>query len=532
MNRNHVAMVLWLLLAAAPLQAQTEEPIRETVSVVNVEVPVRVFAAGRPVSGLAKEDFTIREDGKEQPINGFAFFQKRMNPAAALVRDGRAAEGAGRHFVLVFRTYECNEPLENGLRFLFSDVLRPEDQLLVMANNRTLQFERLGDDAGTEAKLLELLRSESVAARNQMLNFVRSIEQALNMTKFRTALRGGGRAGIGSELSAEYLTNFLDNYLKAWQEFKRRYLRLELEKFYYFARHLERIRREKWVLNFYQLEQFPQIAFDSDIDRQLREYIGQLAASDNPTQKVQSRTLERQLQSIHREMNVADDFPAAEASKLFYKVNATFHSFFMRTFLSGDSADLQFRSVATDIENSLRALTETTGGTLVSSNDLDQALAAAGDKSDEFYVLTYEPTHPKKVGKIKVTVKGGDYKVLYDNNIRADYIRAYLERMEAENPAVKITGLSFRDRKLSFVIRDYSRPKKGAPGLLTVRIRVRDEDGESRFDQSKALQAEKDTFSLSLTFSSLGPGRYDVIVDVLDQVSGKTCSEIVQPLVR
>jgi hypothetical protein len=528
-RHNGAFLILVCLAFFAALAGQTEETIKEAISVVNVEVPVRVFADGQSVPGLGKEDFEIFEDGKPQLINGFYSFHKKMKPQAEATSASTPGQPrAGRYFVLIFRIYEYNGQLENGLQYLFDSIFRPDDQVLIIANNRTMMIERLGANAGAQNKIAELIRSESKAARNQMLGFVRSIEQSLDMTKFRMSL--SGRA----DLSPDYLANFLDSYLQAWQEFKRRYLSLEIDKFYYFSRHLEKVKKEKWVLNFYQLEQFPQIAFGGDVERQLRNYIGQLDTSENPTIKAQSRHIERLLQSIEREMKVAEDFPAEEASKLFYKVNATFHSFFMRVFLDADSSEMQFRNVATDIENSLRSLTEASGGTLTAANKIDAALASVSEKTDDCYVLTYEPANAQKIGKIKVTVKDRKFKVLYDNNIRADYINEYLRKKEAATPSVKISELSFKEKKLFFVVSDFFLAKiQGETiGMLIVRIRIKDDQEQSVFDQSRNLKADKKTMSLSLSFNTLTKGKYDIIVDILDEVSGKTCTEVIQPRVE
>lgn len=515
-------------LAATP-RAQEQEPIRESVSVVNVEVPVRVFADGEPVSGLGKEDFEISEGGKPQPINGFTVLHKTLAAAPAPLSAAEAAPAASRYFVLIFRTYDFNDELQQGLQYLFAELFRPEDQLLVMANSRTLAFERLDDAAGAQGQVAEVLRAECQRAHNQLLGYVRGIEQNLNMTQFKLTL-----PSRGNDATPEYIEGFLRSYMAAWKDFKRNYLSLELDKFYYFARHLEKVRREKWVLNFYQLEQFPQIAMSSEFKRSLNTIVRRFQESENPTTVAQGRILEKLMQDIDGEMNVARDFPAEEVSKLFYKVNATFHSFFMRVFLDSDSNELQFRSVASDIENSLRELTRVTGGTLASSNDLDASLAAAAERADDCYVLTYEPANPKKVGKIKVKVKGRGYKVVYDDNIRADYISAYLAKKAAESPAVKVSELSFQDRKLSFVISDFALAKvKDKPaGVLSVRIRVTAAGGGSAFDQTRDLHADRGRISLSLGFASLPPGKYDIVVDVLDRVSGKTCTEVIQPVVR
>jgi hypothetical protein len=525
--------ILFCLTVFTALTAQTDEPIKEAVSVVNVEVPVRVFADGQPVLGLGREDFQIFENNKPQAINGFYTMHKRMQAEPGPESAENVAQG--RYFVLVFRTYDWNRQLQAGLEKLFSDILLPDDQLLVMANTTARSFERLGDDDQAQAEIEELLKSESQKAYNQLLSTLKSIEREVNMTKFKMTLSDAGAKGLFSRgMTQDYIKTFLTNYLDAWRTFKRRYLTLDIDKYYYFARHLEKIRKEKWVLNFYQLEMFPQIAFNSEIERSLRNFIDNLRSSQDPTNMAYASMISQTLSDIHKEMSVSDGFPAEEVSKLFYKVNATFHSFFMRTFKDSDDSELQFKNVSTDIENSLRELTRRTGGELLASSDLEESLASIADKPDDYYILTYEPADAKHIGKIKVQVKGKKYDVLYDNNIRADYISEYLRRKEAETPTVKISELSFSGKRLSFVVSDYSlaKLKDGAAGMLSVRIRIKNSDGESVFDQSRNLKADKKSLSLSLEFTSLSAGKHDIIVDVLDQVSGKTCTEVIQPLVR
>jgi hypothetical protein len=282
------------------------------------------------------------------------------------------------------------------------------------------------------------------------------------------------------------------------------------------------------------LEQFPDIAFSGQMVQQLRSYISGMESSDNAITRSEALIIRKSMQTIDMEMNMANDFPSAEVSKLFYKVNATFHSFFMHVAKDSGSEELQFRNIATDIENSLRQITDKTGGSLLASNDLTKSLVQVAQKEDLYYMLTYEPGNAKKIGKIKVTVKNKKYDVVYDNNLRADYINEYLQKRETENPSVKINNLSFKDKKISLSVYDFSQTKiqNETMGVLHIRIRIKNSKNQTFFDQTKALQAPKKTFSLSLNFNSLAAGKYDIIVDVLDQVSGKSCSEIIQPLVE
>ena len=54
-----------------------------------VEVPVLVQKSGKHVSGLKKEDFVLRQDGKDQPI---AFFEELHRPTGeqSNVKPGQA----------------------------------------------------------------------------------------------------------------------------------------------------------------------------------------------------------------------------------------------------------------------------------------------------------------------------------------------------------------------------------------------------------------------------------------------------------
>jgi len=71
-----VFFIAWV--SSAILLSQDEETVKETLAVINVEVPVRVFMDGKPVLDLKKEDFTVYEDGKPQAINGFQLVSKRI----------------------------------------------------------------------------------------------------------------------------------------------------------------------------------------------------------------------------------------------------------------------------------------------------------------------------------------------------------------------------------------------------------------------------------------------------------------------
>jgi len=269
----------------------------------------------------------------------------------------------------------------------------------------------------------------------------------------------------------------------------------------------------------------------------IRRYISELRMSTHPEDVEIARMLDRLLANIDRELNVAADFPAEAISKIFYKVDATFHSIFMRSTIGLISNDYTYKMVSTDIENSLREITKATGGTLMTTNNLIQAIDKIGEIENVYYLLTYAPDAPDRVGKIKIKVADKKYKVVYDDNIRADYIKTYLANQKTVQPqpadsAIQITDLKFADKKLSisvggFFMRQIS--PKDQSGKMDVRIRVNNIIGANIFDQRKILDIKKPDITITLPFEDLEKGEYNIVVFVKDLLTNKIDTKLIQP---
>jgi hypothetical protein len=89
---------------------------------------------------------------------------------------------------------------------------------------------------------------------------------------------------------------------------------------------------------------------------------------------------------------------------------------------------LEYKKVASDLENSLREITHRSGGEVIFSGDIGSALHSVEKKEDVCYVLTYEPKRPERRGKIKIKVNNSRCRLLYDDNLRSDYIAQYVQQ--------------------------------------------------------------------------------------------------------
>ena len=520
-------MLAALLLFGFMPGVRAQEIVKEKVSVVNVEVPVRVFLDGVPLAGLGREDFRLSEGKVPQRINGFTVRRKRMSVQNIELRP-EAAAAPSRYFVLVFRLLEYNDAMRKGVRHVFERLLREQDRVLVMVNERTLLLTPALDLKGRLALLDSLLEEEALSARRRLEQFFLSVQKDLDQTRLRTLLERD------SSFAAQRIVDFLDRYLRVWAEFKNKYLMPDLDKFYRFAQHLEKVNEEKWVLTFFQIEMFPNMKISGQIHREIVQLISELQVARSED-AVHARIIEQLLERIDRELNAADDFPVEEVSKMLVKVDTTYHCFIMGVQRETLSEDLEYKKVASDIENSLREITRRSGGEVVFSGDVGSALHQVEEKEDLYYVLTYEPSDPGRRERVRVELPGHPQaRLFYDDNIRADYIGEYLKKKRAEDPEVLIEALSLDGRRLRVKIANIKMVEagKGRQGQLNVAIRIRDGQDRQIYDQNRPFSVKEPRAELTVEFRFLNPGRYMFLVEVRDLLTEKTAMDILQAEAR
>ena len=520
-------IILILYPLSYPLQSQEDEiTTTETVSVVNVEVPVRVFFKGETVDHLKKNDFKLYESGVEQEINGFYIKRKTITLRNKLTTtEKQKPDQKSRYFVLVFRITKFNTQLENGLDHLFNNVLTENDQLMVFVNDKSVFFKSLSNKHSAREILLKHLKDESKKARFRLLKYLKKVEDELNLSRILSMMQGGDY-----HLPDE-IVRFLQKYLLIWDDYSRNYLSPNIDRYYYFSRHLEKIRKEKWVLNFYQIEMFPKLSITGEFLDTLRNIIGSLQSSFRPEDNVKAKTISALLRDIDNALLTTKDFPGDEISKLFYKVDATFHTILI--FINHDLLhhDLQYINIATEIESSLREITKRTGGSLQATGNIEKAIGNIEEQEDVYYMLTYSPRNPQQIGKVKVKVKEKNYRIIYDDQMRADYISSYLKRKNLETPDINIKSMKFQQNALSFIVNNFQQKEqnKKNTGHVRIEIRIQNPRNETCYHKANTISTRKDSISISVDFPWMKKGRYDIILQATDMLSGKSASVFLQP---
>jgi hypothetical protein len=259
----------------------------------------------------------------------------------------------------------------------------------------------------------------------------------------------------------------------------------------------------------------------------IRELSTQLINSQEAGAHAMGRLINTLVNQLMVDTNVSSGFPTEDISKLFYKVDAAFHSFFIKNTDRVSLSDLEYEEVASNIESTLKEITDITGGQNITSNNLVKSIDTVSELEDVYYVLTYVPQDPEKAGKLKIKVKNKKYRVLYDDNFRADYISEYIQKLEEKIkvPEIKIENFSFQGKVLAFTVKDYMMKETGcnAVGRMKVRIRLTDSDELLKlYDQEKICTAQNNEMKVSLgAFKRIARGEYHFFIDATDLYTGK-----------
>lgn len=169
-GRTIVAAVLVALLHA-PSSAWNAQSI-QNVDLVDIDVVV-TGADGRPVTGLKKEDFEIREDGKPVPLQTFLEHSSEASP------DG----DAGRSVVILLDDVTMPRASVDAVKAMATYLVtqaRPNDDLSVI-RFRSVGDEPFGDRDAALARIAEyqgaMLRYRPAGSPEDVLKLVASVSK-------------------------------------------------------------------------------------------------------------------------------------------------------------------------------------------------------------------------------------------------------------------------------------------------------------------------------------------------------------------
>lgn len=517
LKKSCMFSLLFICLIYPVFSQQDGKTIREDVLVENVEIPVRVFFKGKPVENLTRDDFILYESGKPQTINGF--FTRKSKIAASPEPSRESIKS--RYFVLDFKVVDYNAEMKKGLRYMFDNILRNTDQLLVFVNRRQVFFENLRDKKYAHSRLETLLTEQSEIVKTRL---------KLHMQKLRSDSSIKFRLWSEHRGFIKKAYEFMKVQQDAWNLYRNKYIIPDVTKYIKLAMHLQNIKKPKFVINLFQLELVPSISKRGSMYRGVQTFIDDYDHGGLPHER---RIMTKMWGQVDKQIGEASSFLVNDISQLFYGVEASYHCIMVPVRFKSVSDEFEYKTTPTHIENSLRKISKDTGGSLLTSPNLDQALATIKEKETKYYVLTFAPKKPGNVGEIKIDTKNKHHKVVYDNNKRVEYLTAFLEQYK-KIPNVEISDLSLKNKKLLISVNNFLRVKtpKGKAGKIAMKVIVKDGNNKELYNTSKSMKSTKKSINVSIPFQWLKKGEYFIIADVKDLLTGAVDIKLLQPVIK
>ena len=370
------------------------QELRHVVSVINIEIPVRVFKGDTFVDHLTLRDFEVLENGVPQMIESVYLIKKTEIKR----EDGKkgATPEVSRQFVLFFEMSEYLPELDKTLDRFFSEVFLPGDSLIVITPRArylmrpdalTVPRQKLKD------QLRAKLRRDILAGSSEYLGAIRDLEAALS-----------------NDSTLEEKLDLYSTYLSKLETLRR----VDEASLLQFGEFLKSTPGQKYVYLFYQKELIPK--FNPKLLMQ--------TMSTNQGDTALTFKLMENFQFFTREVR----FNVEAVKKAYADSSIVIHFLYVTKTPAGDVAitsqnrsGLEMAEQSEDIFSAFKEIAGATGGISDSSANAASAFQRAVAASENYYLIYYKPKDYKADGRfreLKVSVKGGGYRVMH----RAGYL--------------------------------------------------------------------------------------------------------------
>jgi hypothetical protein len=396
---------------------QLQKPIQHDVSVVNIEVPVRVFKGDTFIDHLTIGDFEVFDDGVLQQIDA-VYLIKKTDIKREEAKTGGAPPVSkpqlSRQFVLFFEMTDYLSELDQTLDYFFDNVILPGDSLIVITpmKNYQLRSDALAKQSKKTVKeqLRAKVRSDIIMGSSEYKNIIDEMYRAMMSGPGSTVENRQGKpsaAEIKEKLRA-YST--LSSRLEGLRRVNEKGL---LD----FAGVLKSLPGQKYVYMFYQKETVPQYNFKALLNYMLE---------DQDDIDLMMRFNDAFL-SFNRDIG----FNVEAVKKVYSNSGITIHFLFLTKTPSVQNpveyyvdqavgTELTMIEKSEDIYSAFSEVAKATGGIIDASANAAAAFQRAVNASENYYLLYFKPSGKSdgRFHNIVVKVKSGNYRVTH----RAGYI--------------------------------------------------------------------------------------------------------------
>jgi hypothetical protein len=417
-----VALFFSVILMGLVLFSQQ---IKEEATVINIEVPVRVFSDNTFVDNLTIDDFEVLENGISQKIEAVYFVKKRSVERSQERK--RFSPKTARSFFLFFELSTYDPKIGDAIEYFVHNVLAPGDNLSFVTSMKTYRMKNIAFEVTSPdevvKQLIGIVRRDTMIGNSEYRHTIREIAglaeslsthmaQARMQTIDQDQIVGNISIPI-SDLSSggqydgrtlEEQFTLYENYMFKLDNLRR----MDQGKLLNFAKYLKEKEGQKYVTILYQKEFIPQL------DPKLLSQISSLY-QDRP---VLLQTISNVIDFYTREVTIDLEL----VKRTYADCSISIHFLYL-TIPPETQYGVHMKGHSEDIFSAFREMAVATGGFIDSSARADFLIKSAVEASENYYLLYYTPntyTADGQFKEIKIKVKNKDYRILHRAGYFAD----------------------------------------------------------------------------------------------------------------
>ncbi len=398
------------------------QQIKEEATVINIEVPVRVFSGKTFIDNLTIGDFEVLENGISQNIEAVYFVKKRS--VERKQERKRFTPKTARNFFIFFELTEYLPKIGDAIKYFVHNVLTPGDNLCIVTSIKTYRMKNIAFEVTSPdevaKQLIGLVRRDTMTGNSEyryMISEIAGIAQSLSIRMAQGRMRVIGQEQIIEEVAipnSELFSSSLSEGRSLEEEFTlyENYIfkldnlrRMDQGKLINFAKYLENKEGQKYVTIFYQKEFIPQL------DPKLLSQTMSLY-QDRP---VVLQTISNVIEFYKREVPIDIEL----VKQTYADCSISIHFLYLTT-PPESYYGVYMADHSEDIYSVFREMAVATGGYIDSSARADFLFKSAVEASENYYLLYYSPSHYINDGqfkKIQVKIKNKKCRIFH----RSDY---------------------------------------------------------------------------------------------------------------
>ncbi|MCG2815044.1 MAG: hypothetical protein L6425_03785 [Candidatus Aminicenantes bacterium] len=400
-------IIISLFFIGSLLGAQDQTHL---ATVINIEVPARVYNHGKFVENLSIDDFIIREDGIPQKIEAMYFIKKtRIEREEAEVTKMPITS---RHYYFFFQITKYNPKINDVFQHFFTKTLLPEDKVTIITPmNKVLNLTKKALESKPRHEIAtdlhNILRKHTEISGSEYRKIKQDLKNATN--RIATSVIGPyegqtsaieddsfmAASGMGIAYNLENYRNKLDQ-LNSMRVFSQKSL-------IQFAESIKKQNDTSTVFFFYEREIKP------DLNLRILNRILSLY-QDDP--KIMSDV--NDIFMAYNQIKPIDE-------KMLEKVYADSNVLFNFIYIGVHSTDIGTSRVrgkehSEDIFSAFSTIAEATGGVTTTAQTPSAGFKEVLDGTETYYLLYYSPSNKNSKGnndfrKIEVEIKDQKFTV-------------------------------------------------------------------------------------------------------------------------